>query len=426
MTLLRRRPLAALMLFVLAIVLPGSAGTAQPPRPSPAWVGTWATGPTTVPPGSVTTLERQTFRQVVHASIGGDTVRVRLTNEFGETPLRIGAAHVARRAGTTGTDINPRTDRPLTFGGSGTALVPPGAPLLSDPVPLALPAGGDLVISIYLPERTPVGTVHAFSFQENVIADGDVTAARSVTPVATATQWFLLSGVSVSTRAPRASAVAAFGDSITDGAVTENGANHRWPDLLAARLRATPGVRDRGVLNLGISGNRLLHDPHPTPGAEGFAAWFGVNGLARFDRDVLAQPGVGAAIVLLGINDIGQPGGPAPASEAVTAEEIIAGHRQLIARAHAAGIEIYAGTLLPFKGDTLGFYTEANEAKRAAVNHWLRTSGEYDGIVDFDAAVRDPADPLRLRPAFDSGDGLHPNDAGMAAMAAAVPLHWFR
>jgi lysophospholipase L1-like esterase len=423
---LRRPPrsrwaLPALLLLMSLVVLPGASGTAQAPRPAAVWVGTWATGVTPVPPTSVTTVERQTFRQVVHASIGGDTVRVRLSNEFGETPLRIGAAHVARRAGTTGTDIDPRTDRALTFGGSGSALVPPGAPLVSDPVSLALPPGADLVISIYLPDRTPVRTVHGFSFQRNVIADGDVTAARTVTPVATTYQWFLLSNVSVSTRAPGATAIAAFGDSITDGAVTENDVNHRWPDALAARLRGT-----RGVLNLGISGNRLLHDPNPTPGAEGFADWFGPNGLRRFDRDVLAQPGIGAVIVLLGINDIGQPGGPAPASEAVTADQLIAGHRQLIARAHAAGIKIYAGTLLPFKGDTLGFYTEANEATRATVNHWLRTSHEYDGIADVEAAVRDPADPLRLHPSFNSGDGLHPNDAGMAAMATAVPLHWFR
>ncbi len=412
--------MTALVLLMSLVALPAWSGPAQAPQPA-VWAGTWATGVTTVPPASTTTLERQTIRQVVHTSIGGDAVRVRLSNEFGRAPVRIGAAHVARRAGSTGADIDPATDRALTFGGAGGVLMPPGAPLFSDPVPLALPAGADLVISIYLPERTPVGTVHAFSYQRNLIADGDVTAAPSVTPVTEIYQWFLLSGISVSTRARGASAIAAFGDSITDGASTQNDANHRWPDALAARLHGT-----RGVVNLGISGNRLLHDPNPTPGAEGFAAWFGANALSRFDRDVIAQPGVGAAIVLLGINDIGQPGGVAPASEAVTAEEIIAAHRQLIARAHASGLRIYAGTLLPFKGDTLGFYTEANEAKRAAVNQWLRTSQEYDGVADFEAAVRDPADPLRLRPDFNSGDGLHPNDAGMAAMAEAIPLHWFR
>ncbi|MFD0804119.1 GDSL-type esterase/lipase family protein, partial [Streptomonospora algeriensis] len=224
-------------------------------------------------------------------------------------------------------------------------------------------------------------------------------------------------------RGKHTGAVVALGDSITDGSETTAGANNRWPDLLAERVGARTGV-----LNSGIAGNRLLHDPNPPEGsdAEDYAAFFGQSALRRFDRDVLAQPGAEHVIVLLGVNDLGHPGTSAPMSETVTAEEIIGGHRQLIARAHAAGLRAYGGTVLPFKGDTLGFYSEENEAKRQAVNEWIRTSGEYDAVIDFAEAMRAPDDPLRLNPAYDSGDHLHPNDAGMAAMAEAVPTRLFR
>jgi lysophospholipase L1-like esterase len=300
--------------------------------------------------------------------------------------------------------------------------------MVSDPVPLRLRAAADLVVSIYLPGRTPVTTVHGFSFQENVVAAGNVTAAGTVTPTATVTQWYFLSSVSVRTRARDAASIVTLGDSITDGVQTVNNANHRWPDLLAQRLRTAPGYPDRGVLNLAITGNRVLHDPNPPTGsaAEGFAALFGHSILRRFDRDVGAQPGVRFVIVLLGVNDLGHPGTVAPLSEAVSSADIIGGYQQLIARAHLTGLEIFGATILPFKGDTLGFYNVVNEQKRQQVNDWIRTSGEYDAVVDFDAVMRDRADPLRLRAEFDSGDHLHPNDAGMAAMATGVPLRLFR
>ncbi|MEV4754262.1 SGNH/GDSL hydrolase family protein [Micromonospora sp. NPDC049559] len=406
-----------------------AAGAGRDGHPAGRWVGTWAAVPTTVPPTQVTTVADQTVRHVVHTSIGGEALRVRLTNEFGTLPLVVGEVRVARRAGTgASTDTRPGSDRPVTFGGRSAATVPVGAPLVSDPVDLRVPAGEELVISVYLPERTPVTTLAAFSYQENVVAAGNVTAARTVTPTATVTQDWFLSGVSVLTRARDAAAIVTLGDSITNGANTEANANHRWPDLLARRLRAAPGLADRGVVNLGVSGNRLLHDPNPPAGsdAEAYAAYFGHSALRRFDRDVLAQPGARHLVVLLGVNDLGHPGTTAPASEVVTAEEIIAGHRQLIARAHQAGLRVHGATILPFKGDTLGFYTPENERKRATVNRWIRTGGEYDGVVDFDAAVRDPADPQRLLARYDSGDHLHPNDAGMAAMADAVPLRLFR
>ncbi|WP_328464501.1 SGNH/GDSL hydrolase family protein [Actinoplanes sp. NBC_00393] len=388
------------------------------------WVATWAAAPTTIPPGPPLTLSDQTVRHVVHTSVGGDQIRIRLSNEFGTGPLRIGEVRVAVREGAgASTDAVPGTDRRVTFGGRTSVTAPAGAPLVSDPVRLAIKGGADLVVSIYLPMSTPVTTLAAFAFQDNVIATGNVTAARRVTPVQTVGQFLFLSGVSVHART---SSIVTLGDSITNGANTETNANHRWPDLLAARLRAAR--LERGVANVGISGNRLLHDPNPPAGsaAEAFAAYFGHSALRRFDRDVVAQPGAAYLVVLLGVNDLGHPGTVAPPDEVVSAEDLIWGHRQLIGRAHQAGLRAYGATVLPFKDDTLGFYTPENERKRAALNHWIRTSGEYDGVIDFDRAVRDPADPLRLAAAFDSGDHLHPNDAGMAAMAAAVPLGLFR
>jgi lysophospholipase L1-like esterase len=403
------------------LAVPEMAAAASAPS---RWTGTWAAVPTTIPPGAPAVLDAQTVRHVVHCSAGGDEVRIRLTNEFGEAPLRVGAVHVALRAGTgASTDTVPGSDRRVTFSGRPDVTVPAGSPLVSDPVPIRLPAGGDLVISLYLPARTPVTTLAAFAFQANVIAAGDVTAARTVTPTATVGQYLFLSGVAVRSRA---ATVVALGDSITNGANTQDNLNHRWPDLLAARLRTAR--LDRGVVNLGVSGNRLLHDPNPPAGsaAVAYAAYFGQAALRRFDRDVLAQPGAAYLIVLLGVNDLGHPGTTAPASEVVSADDLIAGHRQLIARAHDAGLHALGGTVLPFKDDTLGFYSVENERKRSALNHWIRTSREYDAVVDFDAAMRDPADPLRLNRAYDSGDHLHPNDAGMVVMANAVPLRYLR
>jgi len=419
-----RRELLALTSGAAVTAALGAPTAAHAAGSSWGWVATWAAVPTTVPPTEPTVLAGQTVRHVVHCSLGGDEVRIRLTNEFGETALHVGAVHVAVRAGTgAGTDTVAGTDRRVTFGGRGDVTIPAGAPLVSDPVRLRLAPGGDLAVSLYLPDRTPVTTLAAFAFQDNVIAAGDVTAARTVTPVRTIGQYLFLSGVAVR---QHGSAVVCLGDSITNGANTAANLNHRWPDLFAARLRAA-GL-DRGVANLGVSGNRLLHDPNPPAGspAVAFANYFGVSGLRRFDRDVLAQPGREYLVVLLGVNDLGHPGTVAPPSEVVTAADLIFGHRQLIARAHEAGVRAYGATILPFKGDTLGFYSAENERKRSALNHWIRTSGEYDGVIDFDAATRDPADPLRLNPAYDSGDHLHPNDAGMAAMAAAVPLRLFR
>ena len=423
---------ALVLAGALAAGVAHAAGpAARPPTAHPArttWVGSWGSVPTTVPPASTTMFSNQTIRQTVHLSIGGSALQVRFSNEFGTAPLVIGEAHVGLAAGSEPSrSVAPGSDRRLSFAGHVSATVPAGAPLLSDPVRLAVRPGADLVVSLYLPRPTRATTTHAFAFQDNVVAAGNVTGSRTVTPTATFGQWWFLSGVSVAAPA-RDGAVVALGDSITDGANTTPNTNSRWPDVLARRLQATPGLRGLGVLNEGISGNRLLHDPNPLPGsgADAFAAQFGESALRRFDRDVSSQPGARYVIVLLGVNDLGHPGTIAPESERVTPADLIAGYQQVIDRAHQQGMLVFGGTITPFANDTFGFDTPVNRAARLVVNRWIRTSGAYDGVVDFDAALRDPADPERIRADLDSGDHLHPNDAGAAALANALPLRLFR
>ncbi|MEV4617714.1 SGNH/GDSL hydrolase family protein [Asanoa sp. NPDC049573] len=418
-----------LTLLIAALVttatLTGSAGATGGGQ---TWIATWGTAVhgAAAPPQPATTFDNQTLRQVVHVSTGGAALRVRLSNEYGAGRLSIGAARVARSAG--GSAIVPGTDRPLTFGGRTAFEIPRGAPALSDPVRLGVPARSDLVISIFLPRETPAATQHSAAFQRTFVAAGDATRAANLPGAQESTSWYFLSGVSVTGNA-RAGAVVTFGDSITDGAVTTVDANHRWPDFLARRLQADRGLRDVGVVNKGIGGNRLLYDGNTLPGTgfDGLGPIFGDSALSRFDRDVAAQAGARHVIVLLGINDIGQPTSFSPPSEAVSVDDLSYGYRELIARAHERGLKIYGATMTPFQDTTIaGYYTPANEAKRQAANAWIRTSGEYDAVIDFDRAVRDPAQPGRMLPAYDSGDHLHPNDAGMAAMADAIPLRLFR
>lgn len=434
----RRGLLAAGTLALAGLALPLSAHADKGLwDTSQQWVGTWGTAPAGPPlPAQTQTFTDQTLRLIVHTSIGGSQVRIRVSNELGTTPLRIGAAHVAlRRAGS---DIVAGTDRVLTFSGATSITVPAGAPVLSDPVALDVPALSDLAVSLYLPGDVQATTIHGSAFQTNYVSlPGNFTGAATLPTQRTITSWPFLTEVDVN--APGAGAIVALGDSITDGAVTTVDANRRWPDLLALRLQTTrdqaAGKLDPagstaalralnsrlGVVNRGIGGNRLLRDPGEQP-------LFGRAALVRFDRDVLATAGVRHLIVLIGINDIGHPGtGSIPATETVTAQDLIAGYRQLIARAHAKGIPVYGATLTPFEGTVFpGYYTPEKEAVRQAVNNWIRSSDEFDAVIDFDRAVRDPAQPTRMLPAYDSGDHLHPNDLGMQAMANAIPLELFR
>ena len=332
-------------------------------------------------------------------------MRVRLSNAYGADSLHIGEARVGLRS--TGASIAAGSDRALTFNGSESTTIPAGALVISDPVNLRVADRADLAVSLYLPGNALAATEHALGLQTTYISpEGDFSGADSLPTATTTKSFYFLTGVEVD--AARGSrAIVTLGDSITDGLHSTADANRRWPDRLAERLRSRKKGGKVAVLNAGISGNRILHDT------------VGTNASARLDRDVLVQSGARYLIVLEGINDIGFPG-------TATAEEIIAGHRQIIDRAHAMGLKVYGGTLTPFQAFLPGlYYTSEGEAMRQAVNQWIRTSKAYDAVIDFDKAVRDPSNPATIRPAYDSGDNLHPNDAGYKAMADAIDLSLF-
>ncbi len=408
---LRRRTLPGVVAGLLALVGIALAPlvVAHDRDDSGHWVGTWSASPQGVP-GPIQ-INGQTVRQIVHTSIGGERVRVRFSNAYGSSPLVIGSAHVALSTG--GASIAPASDRVLKFNGSPTISIPAGALAVSDPVKLDVPALGDLAVSIYLPGNVAAATQHSLGRQTNHISvPGDFTGATSLAGT-TSESYYFLSGVEVRA-SKKTRAIVTLGDSITDGFAASVDANRRWPNRLAERLQASHGKSRLAVLNAGISGNRVLHD------------FIGTNALARLDRDALVQTGAKYLIVLEGINDIGIPGLFGLPAEQVSADQIIQGHQQIIARARALGLKVYGGTLTPFEGFFPGYYTAAGEAKRQAVNHWIRTSKGYDAVIDFDKVVRDPGNPTRFLPAYDSGDHLHPGDAGYRAMAESIDLGLFR
>ena len=380
---------------------PAAAANVSPPPPA---------GTTFAPP-PFTHFTNQTLRQIVRATIGGSRVRVILSNAFGTAPLTIGAAHIALRDKE---DIVQPHGHTLTFSGRPSVTIPALGIIYSDPVTLDLPALSDVAIDVYLSGTTNVPsplTMHTSSFQTTYISEtGNQTGATKFPTVATARNWFLLSRVEVDAPDSRG-AIVTFGDSITDGASSTPDTNSRWPDALARRLLASPMPIKLGILNAGIGGNRVLSEG--TYGA-------GINALARFDADALSHPGVTHVIVMEGINDIGN----ARQNPTPTAEDLIAAHKQLITRARARGVKIIGATLTPFWG--AAYYTEVGDAKRRALNEWIRTSKSYDGVIDFDRATRDPADPKKLLAAYDSCDHLHPSDAGYNAMAEAVDLRLFQ
>ena len=397
----------------------------QPPAPAlppfmpnqcPAAVP--ATPPVAPPPGQAfapppfVQFTNQTLRQIVHVSIGGSKARVVLSNAYGTAPLTVGAAHIALRDKDAA--IQPASDRQLMFGGRPTLTIPAHALAYSDPVDLPVPALADLAVDVYLPGTTNTAsplTMHQAAFQTNYVSEtGNYVGTTNLPTVAVLQNWFVLSRVDVLVAGAPA-ALVTFGDSITDGTRSTPNTNSRWPDQLMRRVASQPGGPSMAIMNAGIAGNRVLSE-----GA--FNA--GINALSRFDRDALGYPGVTHIIVLEGINDIGQ----ARQNPTPTAEDIIVGHKQLVERAHARGIKIYGATLTPFYG--AAYYTEVGEAKRQAVNEWIRTGKAYDAVIDFDKATRDPGDPKKLLAAYDSCDHLHPNDAGYKAMADAVDLTLFK
>ncbi len=380
-----------------------SADERHPDKHAAHWVGAWSASPQTG--FFASEFNNRSLRMMVHTSIGGDRVRVRLSNAFGTGPLVVEAAHIALRS--AGAAIVAGTDRAVSFGGRPSVTIPPGALVVSDAIALGVPALSDVAVSIFLNRNAGVATSHNVR-GVTYLAAGDATDSDAVPYTAVLPAWLFLTGIEVTT-ARGAHAIVAFGDSITDGDGSTPDRNRRWPDELARRLTADHSRL--AVLNEGIAGNRLLKDA------------FGPNALARFDRDVLAQTGVAFVIVLEGINDIGT----SSAAADVTAEDIISALRQLAIRAHARGVSVIGATLTPFEGAMIpGYFSLAGEAKREAVNAFIRTTRSFDGVIDFDKVVRDPAHPTRLLPAYDSGDHLHPSDTGYTAMGDAIDLSLFR
>lgn len=392
-----------------------AAPPANPASPVPGAPAESAARPISPPASGPVSLNNETLRNVVRISAGGQRIRLRLTNEYGAAQLKIGAASVSL-ADASGA-IVANTMRKVTFAGKSSAVIAAGAPLLSDPIYLPVKPLSTLSISVYFPEDTGPCTCHPAAQQTAYVsAPGDFTAA-DFQPARTLVARAFISGVDVEVK--KGAAIVALGDSITDGTGSTAGANRRWPDRLAERLVESRPGEAWGVVNEGIGGNRVL--------AEGR----GPSALARFDRDVLAQSGVAYVIVFEGINDLGRgfsmrPGAPVPATpeQKPTAEAMIAGYRQLIARAHARGVKVIGATIAPNQGAMS--WSEEGEAQRTAINQWIRTGGEFDGVADFDAALRDPAAPLRIAEGKHAGDHLHGNDAGYLAVANAIDLRLFK
>lgn len=444
----QNRPAVQIQLLILLIGIGlGQSGVLAQSRNAPStdrWVSTWATAqslapgsgrgggragaaPKQAPPQAPppqngrgqgggnnpqgiipSSLNDQTMRMVVHTSLGGRRVRAQFSVAIGASELTIGAAHIAVRAKES--EIVPATDRVLTFGGKPDCTIQPGVLMFSDPVDLEVAPMSDLAISVYLPKDTGPPANHPVGLHTAYISKGDMTG-RTVMPEPSMTTAYLwLTGVDVAADT-KSFAIVAYGDSITDGYATTRDANLAWPTLLAKRLAANKATSHIAVVNQGISGNQVLRD-----GA-------GISALARFDRDVLSRPRVKWMILLEGINDINIRGRN-PGPDALTSDELIAGYRQLIERARTAGIRVIGATIMPEEGVPTA--SERGEEIRTSVNQWIRTSKAFDAVVDFDAVVRDPQHPVRIRADFDPGDHIHPNDAGNQAMADAFDLAIFR
>lgn len=432
-------PLFLAIILLLNVINPPRLSSLSQRHDSRHWIGTWAAAPQRPVQERVQSFRNQTLRLIVHTSAGGKTVRIKISNVFGDQPLIIGSAHIARR--TDVANINPSSDRIVKFDKQSSVTIPAGSLTSSDPVDLDVPPLSDLAISLFLPGPTTATTLHILAQQTNYVSPetGDFAAQMNFPVAKTISFWPFVTGVDV-IASHGGAAVVAFGSSLTDGDGSTKDANRRWPDILAERLQRN-GHAELGVLNEGIIGNRLLSDsqsprqlggPPPLgPVFEQLGPALGEAGLKRFERDVLSQTQVKYVILGLGVNDLLFPGSFVPATEGVTSQDLILGYRQLIARAHKNGIRVIGTTIPPFEHALFrnplfqSFYTPEKEKSRQEVNAWIRTAGEFDGMIDFDAAVRDPNRPTQLLPAYDSGDHLHVNDAGNVAQGNAIPLALF-
>jgi lysophospholipase L1-like esterase len=375
------------------------------------WVGTWTTTPAMVEGAA---FNNQTIRMYARVSIGGDKLRIRLSNAYGANPLTVGAVHVG--LGERGGNIAAKSDRKVTFAGAEGTTIAAGAHVVSDPVSFELRPFADLAVSVHLPDNmsTSAGITGRYARQTHYLStSGDFTGVGTMPVARVLDQWFFLSGIEV-IASPETGGLVAFGDSLTDANLSTLDAHCRYPDQVARRLVERRGGRQMGVMNQGLGGNRILHDLS------------GDSGLRRFDRDVLAQPGVTHVIVHLGLNDIFN--WLAKPEEDVTPDQMIAGLKQLALRARTVDLRVYGATLVPFENQTFrpSTWKPEREKTRQAVNEWIRDSGgAFDGVIDFDKAVRDPNHPTQILPEFDSGDHLHPSDAGYNEMGDAVDLSLF-
>ena len=420
----------SILLALLWLITSASTAWAQNQQ---NWVATWGTSPLFAvesppswmvpppadalprnpPPSPIppvpTELHDQTVRMIVRTSVGGDALRLQFANTQGLAPVQVGAVHVALH--TAGGAIEQASDHSVTFGGETSITIYPGAMMVSDPVDFELAPLTEVAVSVYLPESSDTRARHELGLNTTYIAQGNVVAAATLQATETNRSYFWLAGLEVAA-APAAASIVAFGDSITDGFSTTADKHYDWPSLLAERLQQNSNTRHLGVINMGISGNRVLRNNA------------GSSALTRFDRDVLARSGIGWIILLEGINDINFTALPnAPASELTNAAQIIDGLSQLVDRAHAHGIKVMGATLTPMGG--LWLFNDKTEGMRQAVNEWIRSSGKFDAVVDFDAVTRDPVKPSQLKVEFNSGDNIHPNDAGNKAMAEAIAIAAF-
>lgn len=404
--------LSALTLVTL-LALPATVPAADAATTPPGWSAAWTTALYQAdqfpePNWSVDGFTNHTVRQKIRVTAGGAVVRIQLSNRYGTAPLPITGANLAHSA--SGAAIVPNTLREVTFGGARSVTIAPGAELLTDPVLLPVAPLDTLAVTLHLAAATGPVTQHSQALATSYRAVGDHRADTGGTPFTDTTRaWYYLSRVEVADILPRTAGIVVFGDSITDGVGSTTDTNNRFPDELAERVAAQGN--SRAVLNQGIGGNRVTVD----------SEWLGESALRRFSRDALDQPGVSTVIILEGINDIGLSAGAPEVGEPpvpVSADQLVAAHRTLIGQARARGLRVIGATLLPMQGSP--YFSERNESERTRVNDWIRTSGEYDAVIDFDTALADPSDPRRLAAAYDSGDHLHPSDAGYSAMAAAA------